>query len=109
MSLRLHKWKSGNWAEQQAALELPAKPYLISCLERLGKYAEREASGPYKGKPNLVTGDWNRFWNAAHNGRAALWSQTFFCVCCFSLDWRFTLQEPPSVQLVFRGWRWSER
>lgn len=64
--------------ENQAALELPAKPYLISCLDRWGKHAERGASIPYKGKPNLVTGDWNRFWNAAHNGRAALWSQTFF-------------------------------
>lgn len=45
-----------------------------------GKHAEREASVPYKGKPNLVTGDWNRFWNAAHSGRSALWSQTFFCL-----------------------------
>lgn len=64
----------------QAALELPAKPYLISCLDRSGKRGEREASVPYKGKPNLVTGDWNRFWNAAHNGGAALWSQTFSCL-----------------------------
>lgn len=44
------------------------------------KHAERGASTPYKGKPNLVTGDWNRLWNAAHNGRAALWSQAFFCL-----------------------------
>lgn len=47
---RLQKWKHGNWAggggalshevsacgENQAALELPAKPYLISCLDRPG-------------------------------------------------------------------------